>query len=64
MAHKAVVAEHYDKFANPSKRVSDWDDLPEWRQERYLNGWRDDIDRNEDLADIMKGILQERGAMP
>jgi hypothetical protein len=63
-SYQRVVQEHYDKIANPEQWIDNWENLPDWRKEKYIEGWREDIARNQELADIMYGILQERGAVP
>ncbi len=60
-SYEKVVEEHKDKILNPQKYIANWQSLSYQRQQAILNGWLDDIIRNQELADIMRGILIERG---
>jgi len=62
--YEAQVREHQAKVENPRNYVPDWDRLSAERQHWYVQGWTDDIQRNGELRDIMRGILAERGATP
>lgn len=63
-SYENVIQEHYDKIANPEQWIDNWDKLPDWKKEKIIQKWQYDIARNQDLADIMRGILQERGIEP
>lgn len=59
--YEKQVAKHLDKIANPSKPIPNWAKLTPERQQQILRGWQQDIERNRELVDVMKGIIEERG---
>lgn len=65
-SYERVIQEHYLKIANPETvyKNGEWDELPEWRKNKIINDWKDDIARNQEFIDILKGLLQERGVTP
>ena len=58
------VALHQQKTANPAQFVPDWNQLSAQWQAQLISGWQKDTVRNQELADIMRGILIERGCEP
>lgn len=55
------VAQHRQKIHHPEEFVPDWDKKHPRVQQGLLRHWQEDIVRNQELADVMRGILQERG---
>jgi hypothetical protein len=62
--YEKQVQEHADKMLNPGKYIDNWSSLDPREQQGLLNKWAKDLARNQELADIMKGILYERGVYP
>ncbi|ACX72187.1 hypothetical protein Metvu_0320 [Methanocaldococcus vulcanius M7] len=54
---------HRDKINNPTKYIPNFYQLSDKEQKGLLNKWKKDMERNQELADIMKGILIERGEL-
>jgi hypothetical protein len=63
-SYERQVALHADKLSNPTKYVQNWASLDARAQQGLLNHWQQDLRRNQELADIMRGILQDRGVLP
>jgi hypothetical protein len=63
-SYERQVALHADKLSNPTKYVQNWASLDVREQQGLLNHWQQDLRRNQELADIMRGILQDRGVLP
>ena len=59
--YEKQVQEHIDKIASPAKYAERWKTMIEAEQNGLLRKWANDQTRNQELADVMKGILQERG---
>ncbi len=55
---------HRAKLANPERYADNWCNLSEREKNGLLEKWRKDAERNQELADIMRGILLERGEAP
>lgn len=62
--HEKQVSLHQQKIANPRQFIADWDSLPERERAGLLLKWQQDLQRHQVLADIMRGILMERGCEP
>jgi hypothetical protein len=60
-SYENQVALHQEKLSNPAKFVKNWESMSEQAREGLLRHWKQDIIRNQELADIMRGILKERG---
>ena len=60
------VAEHAEKLADPRNAGTDtpWEDMDPREQQGLLDKWARDLVRNRELAEIMRGILKERGLEP
>ncbi len=52
---------HENKLLDPVSAVDNWGLLSELEQVGLLKKWRDDLIRNQELADIIRGILSARG---
>ena len=63
-SYEKVVQEHLDKLANPEKFATDWASKTPEEQLGLLRKWQKDIERNQELMEIMRGILRERGVVP
>jgi RHS repeat-associated protein len=61
--HEKKVEEYREKLANPEKAGTrkPWESMSKDEQERVLRDWNKHMQRNKDQADIMRGILRERG---
>ena len=60
------VAEHAEKLADPRNAGTDtpWEDMDPREQQGLLDKRARDLVRNRELAEIMRGILKERGLEP
>ena len=60
------VAEHAEKLADPRNAGTDtpWDEMDPREQQGLLKKWAGDLVRNREFAEIMRGILKERGLEP
>ena len=65
-SYELQVAYHAGKIANPSGQLLDtpWDIMDSDEQRRVLTDWCTDLGRNRELADVILGILRERGISP
>ena len=52
---------HQQKIFIPEEYVRNWTERSSRVQRALLQHWQEDMIRNQELADIMRGILQERG---
>jgi hypothetical protein len=52
---------HRQKINSPDTFVQDWVRKSHRAQQGLLRHWQQDMTRNQELADVMRGILQERG---
>ena len=55
---------HRQKLNNPEKFVKDWTQRSPQTRQGLLRHWQEDLMRNRELAEVMRGILQERGIQP
>jgi hypothetical protein len=60
-SYEKQVITHKDKILNPENYISGWEKLTLQVREGLLRKWQSDLDRNQELADVIRGILQERG---
>jgi hypothetical protein len=51
------VALHAVKIANPAEFVGGWDGMTAAEQAGLLNKWAADMARNQELADVLRGLL-------
>lgn len=51
-----------NKITNPLQYASKWDKLSSKEQQRLINKWQKDTQRNKELRDVLKGILKERSS--
>lgn len=52
---------HREKLRSPERFDRNWSKLSEERRMQLINDWRGDVKRNQELADLMEGLLKERG---
>lgn len=52
---------HRDKIRDPARYAEDWNQRSPKAKNDLLDYWKKDINRNQELADIMRGLLKERG---
>jgi hypothetical protein len=60
------VTYHAGKIANPAGQPLDapWNMMDSDKQRQVLTDWCGDLKRNRELADIILGLLRERGINP
>ena len=59
-SYERQVALHRQKVQSPEQFIQEWDQKSPRVQQALLRHWQEDGARNQELADIMRGILQER----
>ena len=59
--YERQAALHRQKMRSPETFVQDWVRKSPRAQQGLRRHWRQDLTRNQELADVMRGILQERG---
>lgn len=52
---------HLEKIANPEKYADRWGSMLQAERDGLIKKWEKDAKRNQELADVMRGILRERG---
>ena len=55
------IAQHVQWIENPGLKVQDWTQRSARYQDGLLSKWQKDIDRQREQADILRGILKDRG---
>ena len=55
---------HQQKLRSPEQFVKDWATKDARMQEGLLRHWREALARNQGLAEVMRGILQDRSIQP
>ena len=60
-SYERQVALHRQKLSSPETFVKDWVRKSPRAQQGLLRHWQQDLTRNQELADVMRGILQEKG---
>jgi hypothetical protein len=60
-SYERQAALHRQKMSSPETFVQDWVRKSPRAQQGLLRHWRQDLTRNQELADVIRGILQERG---
>lgn len=65
-SYELQVTLHDGKIANPAAQALDtpWDSMDSDEQRRVLTDWCGDLRRNRELADVILGLLHERGINP
>ena len=60
------VSIHADRIANPAEQKlrKPWDEMESDEQQRVLTDWCGDLKRNRQLADVIYGVMKERGIDP
>jgi len=59
-SYERQVALHQQKMQSPVQCIQEWDQKSPRVQQALLRHWQEDGARNQELAEIMRGILQER----
>jgi RHS repeat-associated protein len=57
-SYELLVREHLDKLANPSRYAERWNHMTGREREILLNEWREHLTRNQELADVLRGLLE------
>jgi hypothetical protein len=60
-SYERQAALHRQKMNSPETFARDWVRKSPRAQQGLLRHWQQDLTRNQELADVMRGILQERG---
>jgi len=63
-SYEKQVALHQQKVSSPENFVKNWGKKSSRTQQGLLQHWQEDLIRNRELAEVMQGILQERGIQP
>jgi hypothetical protein len=58
---QAALHRQKQKMSSPERFVQDWVRKSPRAQQGLLRHWQQDLIRNQEVADVMRGILQERG---
>jgi hypothetical protein len=53
------VVLHLHKIESPEQFIEEWDKLSSTHQRGLLKKWERDQERNQELADVMRGLLME-----
>ena len=59
-SYERQVTLHRQKVQSPEQFIQEWDQKSPRVQQALLRHWQEDAARNQELADSMRGILQER----
>jgi hypothetical protein len=59
-SYERQIELHRQKLANPEQVIADWHQRHFHVQRGLLWHWQEDLARNQELAEVMRGILQER----
>jgi hypothetical protein len=59
--YERQAALHRQQMSSPETVVQDWVRKSPRAQQGLLRHWQQDLTRNQELADVMRGIPQERG---
>jgi hypothetical protein len=59
-SYERQVALHLQKIEHPEQCVQDWEQKSPRVQSGLRRHWQEDVVRNQELADVMQGILRER----
>ena len=60
-SYERQVELHRHKIHSPEQFVEDWGTLRFHVQSGLLRHWQEDMVRNQELGEIMRGLLHERG---
>jgi hypothetical protein len=60
-SYERQVELHRQKMLSPEQFVEDWGTLRFHVQSGLLRHWQEDMVRNQELAEIMRGLLRARG---
>jgi hypothetical protein len=60
-SYERQVELHRQKIHSPEQFVQDWRTLRSHVQSGLLRHWQEDLVLNQELVEIMRGLLRERG---
>ncbi len=63
-SYERQVDLHRQKLMNPKQFVRDWARKSAHVREGLLRHWQEDLTRNQELAEVMRGLLHERDIQP
>ena len=63
-SYERQVDLHRQKLRSPEPFVTDGAEKSVHTQARLLRHWQEDLARNQELAEVMRGLLQDRGIQP
>lgn len=58
-SYEKQVAIHKQKLVNPARFAERWSKMTAKERQGLMRKWENDIQRNQELADIMEGLLKE-----
>jgi hypothetical protein len=58
-SYEGRVAEHVEKLANPAKYAERWNRMDVRERAGLPRKWREDLQRNPELADVMRGLYED-----
>ncbi len=64
LSYERQVDLHRQKLRSPERFVEDWAKNSPRTQAGLIQHWQEDLARNQELVEIMRGILQDRGIQP
>jgi hypothetical protein len=59
-SYERQVALHEQKIADPSRFADRWERMTAMEREGLIRHWQQDIARNKELADVLRGLLESR----
>jgi len=60
-SYERQVELHQQKMRRPEQCVEAWESKQPRVQRGLLRHWQEDVVRNQELAEVMRGLLRERG---
>jgi hypothetical protein len=61
LCYERQAVRHRQKMSSPERFLREWVRKSPHAQQGLLRHWQPELTRNQELADVMRGILQERG---
>ena len=59
-SYERQVALHQQKITNPAQFAERWGEMTAKEQAGLIRHWQQDIVRNQELADVLRGLLRSR----
>jgi hypothetical protein len=59
-SYERQVALHQQKVSHPEQFIQAWDQKSPRVQQAFLRHWQEDRARNQEVVEVMRGMLQER----